>query len=248
MNILPIRLVETEAEWRQIGESGGRLSSLNVFQSSWILQRDAASFVAGSLDRYGYRLLRNGGTPLLQKSWADWTVEIVIRRHGQHGRGAAPITADIHIHNSRLTEVRERYWRSTLPGVRHVGSVNIGRLICNECFGAVFELEEEDAPSMLARAICDVGLVWINSVTDPVDWDAEDTVRLDPQVTLELLLAYHGWGRAGRYLQGVLGQDPAMSTTVRRYFRRIEKGQLACVATDGMPRNLAVIASSYGLL
>jgi hypothetical protein len=211
--------------------------------------KDAAQFVAGALHRQGFRLLRNGGTPLLERRWNDWTAEIVLRQHGGGIRGSyAPVTVDMHLTNHLLAQVRSRYWRASGRGAGHVGSVNLGTLICSSARGAIFNLAHEDAAPMLAMALSDSGMLWVDISANPAGWDEQNPPAIDSQTTLELFLAYHGWGRAGRYLQEILRSDAEMSTAVRSYYRRIEKGQMACLISDRLPRNLAVVASAYDLL
>ena len=194
-------------------------------------------------------MLRNGGAPLLQRHWADWTAEVVIRQHGPGTRGSiAPATVDLHVTNHRLAQTRSRYWRSSSRGAGHVGSINLGTLICSTAYGAIFNLAHPDAATMLALAMCDSGTLWIDRATSPATWDVHSPSPIDSQTTLELLLTYQGWGCAGRFLQDVMQEDAAISAAVRGYYQRIEKGQLACLISDGLPRNLAVVASAYGLL
>ena len=101
---------------------------------------------------------------------------------------------------------------------------------------------------MLGMAIAEAGILWIDRTSAPGTWDVSSPSPIDSQTTLELLLTYQGWGRAGRYLQSVLNDDEQMSNSVRAYYQRIERGQMACLIGDRLPRNLAVVASAYGLL
>jgi hypothetical protein len=254
VNGLPIQLVSSEEAWDAGRHArtplGITISQANLGGPSVArLMQDAAQFVAGSLSRQGFRLLRNGGTPLLERRWHDWTAEIVLRQHGAGIRGTyAPLTVDLHVNNNRLAEVRSRYWKGTGRGAGHVGSVNLGTLICSTARGAIFNLVHEDAAPMLAMALSDGGMLWVDRSTNPAGWDMDSQPAIDSQTTLELLLTYHGWGRAGRYLQSVLSEDSKMSDAVRGYHRRIERGQMACLIGDRLPRNLAVVASAYDLL
>lgn len=158
------------------------------------------------------------------------------------------VTADIHVMNPRLEEIRERYWKSALPSAGHVGSTNLGRLICSSCAGVVFDLAWPTAAPALTRAVLEQGLLWIDTVTNPSGWEFDLDSPLAPHITLELLLAYGGWGKAGRYLHSVLASNPEVDVAVRRYYDRIERGAVPCHAGKGVTQNLAVISSSYGLL
>jgi hypothetical protein len=251
---LPIQLVNSEDAWNAAKHSRtlfGSSFAPRRFSDASTFRRlqDAAHYVAGSLHRQGYRLLRNGGAPLLQRQWADWTAEVVIRQHGRGIRGlVAPATVDLHVTNHRLAQTRSRYWRASNRGAGHVGSINLGTLICSTSYGAIFNLVHPDAATMLAMAMCDSGTLWIDRATSPNTWDVHSPSPIDSQTTLELLLTYQGWGCAGRFLQDVMQEDAAFSSAVRAYYQRIERGQLACLISDGLPRNLAVVASAYGLL
>ncbi|MHB8636033.1 MAG: hypothetical protein ACYC96_06125 [Fimbriimonadaceae bacterium] len=254
MSGLPIQLITSEDAWNAAKRAHF------VFRPAFLVRRlhetstsrhiqDAAQYVAGALHRHGYRILRNGGAPLLQRNWADWSAEIVIRQHGPGVRGEfAPATVDLHVTNRRLAQTRSRYWRASTRGVGHVGSTNLGTLICSTAYGAIFNLAHCDAAPMLAMAMNESGTLWIDRATSPSTWDVCSPSPIDSQTTLELLLTYQGWGRAGRFLQEVLREDTAMSAAVQAYYKRIERGQLACLISDGLPRNLAVVASAYGLL
>ncbi len=101
---------------------------------------------------------------------------------------------------------------------------------------------------MLAVSLSEAGMLWIDRTSNPGSWDYNSPPPVDSQTALELLLAYHGWGRAGRYLQEMLGDDEKMSIAVRAYYRRIEMGQMACLIGDRLPRNLAVVASAYDFI
>ena len=254
MSGLPIQLVSSEEAWNAAKRSRGLLAGAFRpmgfgYVSTTRRLQDAAQYVAGALHRQGYRLLRNGGAPLLQRHWADWTAEILIRQHGPGVRGSfAPATVDLHVTNRRLAQIRSRYWRATSRGAGHVGSINLGTLICSTAHGAIFNLAHPDATAMLAMAMNDSGTLWIDRATTPSTWDTHSPSPMDSQTTLELLLTYQGWGCAGRFLQDVMQEDAAMSAAVRTYYQRIETGQLACLISEGLPRNLAVVASAYGLL
>lgn len=254
MSSLPIQLVSTEEAWVAAQREGcplrAALSAAAWREPSAARQiQDAAHFVFGSLHRQGFRLLRNGGAPLLQRQWSDWTAEIVIRQHGAGMRGRyAPATVDLHVTNHRLAQTRSRYWRASTRGAGHVGSINLGRLICSTAYGAIFNLAHPDAAPMMAMAVAETGTVWIDRASSPASWDVHSPSPIDSQTTLELLLTYQGWGRAGRYLQEVMNDDEGMSHAVKSFHQRIEHGQLACLISDGLPRNLAVVASAYGLL
>ncbi|HLK15813.1 MAG TPA: hypothetical protein VKT78_13500 [Fimbriimonadaceae bacterium] len=253
MSCLPIQLVSSEDAWNAAKYSRDLLGGLSLFGlaelSTARRMMDAGHYVAGALHRDGYRLLRNGGAPLLQKSWDDWTAEILIRQHGPSRRNTvSPATVDLHVTNHRLAQTRSRYWRASGRGAGHVGSINLGTLICSTAYGAIFNLTHPDSAPMMAMAVSESGTLWIDRASNPGTWDEHSPSPIDSQTTLELLLTYQGWGCAGRFLQDVLQDDAAMSAAVQNYYQRIERGQLACLISDGLPRNLAVVASAYGLL
>lgn len=252
MSNLPIQLITSEDAWREAQRGRVGIALSDFFRrapTTTRLLQDAAQFVAGALHRDGYRLLRNGGAPLLQRQWSDWTAEVVLRQHGSGMRGEyAPATVDLHVSNRRLAQTRSRYWRAYTRGAGHVGSTNLGTLMCTTAFGAIFNLAHSDASPMLAQAMAAYGTLWIDRATSPASWDEHSPSPVDSQTTLELVLTYQGWGCAGRFLQEVMRDDEEMSVAVRGYYHRIEQGQLACLVSEAVPRNLAVVASAYGLL
>lgn len=215
---------------------------------SWQLFQNASHFLAGSLSRDGYRLFRNGGLPLLERQWNDWTAEILMRMGPNPVKGKwVPVTVDLHVSNFRLAGVRERYWRPGQVGLIAVARCNLGE--CSMPHGKIIvNLAHSRGMESLADAVYHLGLAWIDHLTDPPESATGfyEPARLLAQ--LELVLAYGGWGKAGHFLHSQLADHPEISQKVLKECELLKSNRRRWGWEADPTHNIALVASCYRLI
>lgn len=268
-----LQLVEGFTKWKQAWDCrpagikpDPRAESL---PRPWSQCWDAINFTAGAAYRDGYRLFHNGGRPLLERRWQGWTAEILFKIGSHSVRGVyAPLTVVIHLSHAGIAEVRSRYINRNAGGLSSVASKNLGHVLSPGSY-ALFNLAHEGAQEKLADSVVRFGIPWVESYLemgfDDDDYRSSFTASgkklvssgfwEDPDriaTTCEVLLASEGWGRAGRYLHGVLAKEAELATLVSRAVAELRRNPLAwdapvCVEYRKVHR-LALVSASYRLL
>ncbi len=211
-----------------------------------------AHFVAGSLLRDGFRLFKNGGTPLLERHVGDWVEEIVFHAGAWGVRGVyAPVSLRIHLSHSKMKEVRAKYWAPPSAAPRIVACGDAGQIeasgrwiLWNACCAPE---AAEDAARTLERSV----LPWFERFHEPFhparQLALSRAALVDAETALELSLARAGVQGGRSFLAAIGSVDGALH---HRILTRVD--QITTAAVSGgrgtSPiHNVAVIAASYGL-
>ena len=250
MSAKGFELFPSEAAWQTHWKNSSRRASLLSRRKhearAWLCCVETAGYIAGSTLQSGFRLLKNGTMPLLRRNRQGWQAEILLKTLlVPSSSKIVPLTIEIHLNNRRLAEVRARYWDKKFLGSSHVMSLNLGALLGSGYIS--YDVASEEAAPQAAKHVLEYVLPHFERCSSPEAWLAEIDPPLDPQTTLELLLAYQGWGPACLYLNRYLDRDEQTKRIIYEEFGRLEQGKLPSTRGD-LRLQIAQIASSYQLL
>lgn len=85
---------------------------------------EAAHFVGGVFLHDGFRLFRNGGTPLLERREGSLVEEVVLQPSGE----GHLLHARVHLSHQGLRDVRSRYWTTPARAPIFLAGGNVGEL------------------------------------------------------------------------------------------------------------------------
>ena len=228
---------------RDLGEPGS-LSTESGFQA-------AAHFIGGSLERFDFKLFRNGGLPLLERRTPPLREEILIHLGPNAVRGAhLPVSLELHICHEGLREIRERY----LPGAGRPPSVlvsgNIGLTQQVPTYD-IWNVATEDAlPELLSHVRQDV-LPFLELLDSPNQlrraiFDGEAPI-FDHCTSIEWLLIEFGRKDARDYVRALIDNEDIAVRDFWTHHDSVKSEIGASIKSGESARNLAVIAVSHDL-
>lgn len=163
---------------------------------------NVAHFLGGALLSDGFRVFKNGGTPIIERRFGQWVEEILVQPCP-----AANGTFAIHLFLSHqgLREVRSRYWRPASRAPIVVANCDIGELELPPRWitwdvAAGMETSEE-AVSWVER----LALPWFDTFHDSAVLKqalyASMVPLIDASTALEILIAEFGLEEARKYFR-----------------------------------------------
>lgn len=235
--------IEVPTFVRDLGEPGSMTPEANV--------QAAAHYVGGFLDRFDFRLFRNGGMPLLERRTPPLREEILIRQGAHSVRGAyVPMSFELHVSHEGLREIRERYWTGAgrPPIVLVSGNIGLTQQVptfdiwnaANDsslkelCFTLQQDvlpyLELLDSPNQLRRAIFDF-----------------EAPLFDHTAAIEWLLMEFGRKDARDYIRALVDLEDVAVNEFWMHHDMLRSETSIAVKAGETSRNLAVIAFSHDL-
>lgn len=228
---------------RDLGEPGS-LSTESGLQA-------AAHFIGGSLERFDFKLFRNGGLPLLERRTPPLREEILIHLGPNAVRGAyLPISLELHICHEGLREVRERYWLGAgrPPIVLVNGNIGLTQEVPTY---DIWNVATEDAlPELLSTVRQDV-LPFLELLDSPNQlrraiFDSEAPL-FDHATAIEWLLIEFGRKDARDYVRALIDNEDIAVRDFWSHHDSIKSETGAAIKSGETARNLAVIAVSHDL-
>jgi len=187
---------------------------------------EAGHFLGGALISDGFRIFKNGGLPLLERRSGALIEEIVLRSSPfVCDEPFLPIRVYLHLSNSKLQDVRLRYWRPASRAPSCLSCLDLGELELPPCWviwnvGTDYQVLVE-----LLDWVKRLALPWFDLFEDPHELRTQIyrgmVAGLDPDRSLEILLAEFGPVEALRYLHDCVMPDNKMGPQVREATKRI---------------------------
>lgn len=235
--------IEIPSFVRDLGEPGS-LSTESGFQA-------AAHFLGGSLERFDFKLFRNGGLPLLERRTPPLREEILIKLGPNPVRGAyLPISLELHLSHEGLREIRERYClgagrpssilvSGNIGLAQHVPTYDIWNVATEDALPELLAmvrndllpfLELLDSPNQLRRAIFD-----------------HEAPMFDHTTAIEWLLIEFGRKDARDYVRALIDNEDLAVRDFWDHHDSLKNETGVAINSGEMARNLAVIAFSHDL-
>ena len=211
----------------------------------------AVHYLAGYLQRFEFRLFRNGGLPLIERRTGPMIEEILIRMGPNPIRGAyLPISIDIHVCHEGLREIRERYWPTAGRPPISLISGNIGLLQTVPTFD-VWNVATENALVEIADSFRQELLPFLEMLSSPNQlrraiFDGEAPM-FDPASSVEWLLLEFGRSDAREFIRQLIDvEDLAIQDFWKELDSLKEKKHIGYIPGN-LTHNLAVIAFSHDI-
>ncbi|MBS1703545.1 MAG: hypothetical protein JST12_17910 [Armatimonadetes bacterium] len=235
--------VDVPAFVRDLGEPG----SLEV-QSMF---HGAVHFLAGYLQRFDFRLFRNGGLPLIERRTGAVIEEVLVRLGPNSVRGAyLPISMNIHVCHEGLRPIRERYWPTAGRPPVSLVSGNIG-LVQNPPTHDIWNVATEDALAEITTSFRNDLLPYLELLASPNQlrravFDGEAPM-FDHATAVEWLLMEFGRSDAREYIRQLMdAEDIAIRDFWHKHDKLANQTQIGYMPGD-LTHNLAVIAFSHDI-
>lgn len=257
MHAIVQRRLRTQFDWEQVWLTQTSVPAIirELSEEHALEPKEAGEaaihFLAGHLQREGFKLFRNGGLPLIERRSGLLIEELLIRSGPYAIKGAyVPISMQVHVSHEGLREVRERYWRAAGRPPVVLVSGNVGLLQAEPTWD-IWNVAHEGSYGELIRFLDDEVLDYLDDLSNPrtmlTRLFESEVPLMEPCTALEYLLCEYGRGEARRYLnEKILNADE-----VKAGFQIVlEVVQSAATPSfrPGQPlRNIAVIVHSYDL-
>jgi hypothetical protein len=182
----------------------------------------AAAALREALVPEGFRLFRNGGTPLLERRLGNYVQELVLIP-GPLVDGHPSVNIRVHVSLPELKLFRERYWRPSSMAPALVAGGDVGLLDLPPVYGVWRASADPSDGEDLAIWLCQTVLPWLDGF--------EDTARLALQfgqggypmiglaTSLELVALNFGKFEARRFLHEVLEANPSIAPREKERIR-----------------------------
>lgn len=251
------RRFKTQREWDQVWNTPvdvpslvrdlGEPGSLEV-QSTF---HGVVHYLAGFLQRFDFRLFRNGGLPLIERREGPVIEEILVRLGPHSVRGAyLPISLQLHVCNENLRDIRSRYWPAAGRPPVSLVSGNIGLIQTVPTYD-IWNVATEDSLQEITRSFREDLLPYLELLASPNQlrraiFDGK-AAMFDHAIAVEWLLMEYGRGDAREYIRQLMDSE---NVAIRDFWK--EHDNLANQTRVGyragdLTHNLAVIAYSHDI-
>lgn len=226
---------------RDLGEPG----SLEV-ESTF---HGAVHFMAGYLQRFDFRLFRNGGLPLIERRDGPVIEEVLVRLGPHSVRGAyLPISLNLHVCHEGLRDIRHRYWPTAGRPPVSLVSGNIGLLQSVPTYD-IWNVATEDSLQEITRMFREELLPYLELLSSPNQLRRQifdrEAPMFDHSTAVEWLLMEFGRSDAREYIRQLIdSEDIPVQDFWSKHDDLAKIRQYGYVAGD-MTHNLAVIAYSH---
>jgi hypothetical protein len=228
---------------KDLGEPGSLEVSATFF--------GAVHFLAGYLERFEFKLFRNGGLPLIERHTGKMREELLIKVGSNGIRGAyVPITIDLHISHSGLREVRERYWAGSGRAPVAMYSANIGLIQSPPTFD-IWNVATEDALQQITHYHRHDVLPFLELLASPNQmrraiFDRE-LHQFNIATSLEWLLMEFGHADARQFIRQLMDQEELKVDAFWSQHDALKNQTQISIQPGETLHNLAVIALSHDL-
>jgi hypothetical protein len=181
-------------------------------------------FIGGAFLAEGFRLFKNGGTPLLERRDGPLVEELVLQARQGHRTEPTLLTARVHLSHEKLRDVRARYWTTPARAPTILAGGNVGQLELPPGW-AVWDVS--DGAPVLERLVDwlrTLVLPWFALFEDPValcdTLHETDVPLLNRLNALEWMIAEFGRREAADYYRslvstGLMGRPTASTERLR---------------------------------
>ena len=212
-----------------------------------------ANFVAGTALADGFRLFKNGGTPLIEKRRGTRVYEIVFRASPRSiHREYAPFQIQIMVSDRRLKYQREIYWPSPSTAPSLIAGCQLEELQIPPRFAIYNAYCAMERIEAIAESIQQLAQPWFTQFLRPtlnpdrLRFGSVSFVRRD--TALELMLLERGEEAAADFLYQLFDDDVRLARVVRGQVERMMHAQLPQADITDEQRRISTIASRLGLL
>lgn len=235
--------VEIPSFVRDLGEPG----SLEV-QTTF---HGAVHYLAGYLQRFDFRLFRNGGLPLIERRTGPIIEELLVSIGPHAVRGAyLPISLKLHVCHDGLRAIRERYWPTAgRPPVSMV-SGNAG-LIQTQPTYDIWNVATEDSLTEITMMFREDLLPYLEMLASPNQlrraiFDGEAPM-FDPATSVEWLLMEYGRSDAREYIRQLMDAEDVAIRDFWKVHDDLSNHTQVGYLPGNLTHNLAVIAFSHDI-
>ena len=251
------RRFKTQVEWetvwntpldvpalvRDLGEPG----SLEVDSSF----HGAVHFLAGYLQRFDFRLFRNGGLPLIERRTGNLIEEILVRKGPHTARGVyLPISLQLHVCHDGLREIRERYWPTAGRPPVSLVSGNVGLVQTVPTFD-IWNVATEDSLIEITNSFREDLLPYLEMLASPNQLRRaifeREAAMFDPATSVEWLLMEFGRSDAREYIRQLMDAEDVVIRDFWREHDELKNQKRVGYLPGELTHNLAVIAFSHDI-
>ena len=251
------RRFKTQAEWDEVWNTPvnvptlvrdlGTPGSLEV-ESTF---HGAVHFLAGYLQRFDFRLFRNGGLPLIERRTGQLIEEVLVRLGPTPIRGVyMPISLQLHVCHDGLREVRERYWPTAGRPPVSLVSGNIGLIQTVPTFD-IWNVATEDALVEITESFRNDLLPYLEMLSSPNQLRRAifygEAQMFDPATSVEWLLMEFGHADARQYMRQLIDSEDIAIRDFWAEHDNLKTQKQIGYMPGNMTHNLAVIAFSHDI-
>jgi hypothetical protein len=211
----------------------------------------AVHFLAGYLQRFDFRLFRNGGLPLIERRSGPLIEEVLVRPGPNAVRGAyMPISLQLHVCHDGLREIRERYWPTAGHPPVSLVSGNIGLIQTVPTFD-VWNVATEDALVEITESFRQDLLPYLEMLSSPNQlrraiFDGEAPM-FDPATSVEWLLMEFGRSDARQFMRQLIDSQDIAIRDFWQEHDNLKNLKRVGYLPGHLTHNLAVIAFSHDI-
>ncbi len=211
----------------------------------------AVHFMAGFLQRFDFRLYRNGILPVIERRAVPLNQEILVRLGPNPVRGAyVPISLHLQVSHDGLREVRERYRPTAGRSSAMLVSGNFGQVQLVPTFD-IWNVATEGALIEITDSLQDDLLPYLEMLSSPNQlrraiFDGEAPM-FDPETSVEWLLMEFGRSDARDYIRQMMDAEALVVQDFWSKHDRLKGQERLGYLPGDFAHNLAVIAYSHNI-